>query len=316
MSALSRPAATGPKHFLDLADLDAATLNALLAEAGRRKLARQGRPHGAVDSDAPLAGRVLALIFDKHSTRTRISFDVGMRQLGGTTIMMSGQELQLAREETIGDTARVLSRYVDAVMIRLLDHEMVCELAQSATIPIINGLTKLSHPCQVLADLMTFEEKKGPIKGRTVAWTGDACNVLTSWVHAAGRLGFRLRIATPRELAPRESLREWAIEVGAAVEFGEDPQAAVTAADCVITDTWVSMGDEDAVKRHNLLRAYQVNERLMACAAKDAIFMHCLPAHRGQEVTDEVMDGPQSVVFDEAENRLHAQKAILAWCLG
>jgi len=314
MNALSKPVTTGPKHFLDLADMDAVTLNALLAEAIRRKVARQGEPRGTVDADAPLAGRVLALIFDKHSTRTRISFDVGMRQLGGTTIMLSGQELQLAREETIGDTARVLSRYVDAVMIRLLDHEMVRELAQNATIPVINGLTKLSHPCQVLADVMTFEERKGPIKGRTIAWTGDASNVLTSWVHAAGRLGFRLRIATPRELAPRESLREWAMGAAAAVEFGDDPQQAVAGADCVITDTWVSMGDEDAVKRHNLLRAYQVNERLMARASKDAIFMHCLPAHRGQEVTDEVMDGPQSVVFDEAENRLHAQKAVLAWC--
>ena len=315
MNAPSRLATAGPKHFLDLADMDAVTLNALLAEATRRKTARQGQPHGAVDADAPLAGRVLALIFDKHSTRTRISFDVGMRQLGGTTIMLSGQELQLAREETIGDTARVLSRYVDAVMIRLLDHEMVRELAQSATIPVINGLTKLSHPCQVMADVMTFEERKGPIKGRTIAWTGDSSNVLASWVHAAARLGFRLRIATPRELAPREALREWAMGAGAAVEFGEDPQTAVAGADCVITDTWVSMGDEDAVKRHNLLRAYQVNERLMARASKDAIFMHCLPAHRGQEVTDEVMDGPQSVVFDEAENRLHAQKAVLAWCL-
>jgi ornithine carbamoyltransferase len=239
-----------------------------------------------------------------------------MRQLGGTAIMMSGQELQLAREETIADTARVLSRYVDAVMIRLLDHEMVRELAANATIPIINGLTKLSHPCQVLADVMTFEEKKGPIKDRTIAWVGDSSNVLTSWVHAAGRLGFKLRIAAPHELAPRESLREWAMGAGAAVEFGEDPERAVKGADGVITDTWVSMGDEDAVKRHNLLRAYQVNERLMSRAAKDAIFMHCLPAHRGQEVTDEVMDGPQSAVFDEAENRLHAQKAILAWCLG
>jgi ornithine carbamoyltransferase len=313
MNAPSRPA--GTRHFLDLADMDAATLNALLADATRRKTARQGKPHGTIDADAPLAGRVLALIFDKHSTRTRISFDVGMRQLGGTTIMMSGQELQLAREETIGDTARVLSRYVDAVMIRLLDHEMVRELAQSASIPVINGLTKLSHPCQVMADLMTFEERKGPVKGRTIAWTGDSSNVLTSWVHAAGRLGFKLKIATPRELAPRESLREWAMAAGAAVDFGEDPQTAVSGADCVITDTWVSMGDEDAVKRHNLLRAYQVNERLMARASRDAIFMHCLPAHRGQEVTDEVMDGPQSVVFDEAENRLHAQKAVLAWCL-
>ena len=315
MNAMAKSAVT-TRHFIDLSDLDGATLQGLLEEARRRKSARAGQPHGAADADAPLKGRVLALIFDKHSTRTRISFDVGMRQLGGETIMMSGQELQLAREETISDTARVLSRYVDAVMIRLLDHEMVRELATSASIPVINGLTKLSHPCQVMADLMTFEEKKGPIKGRTVSWVGDSCNVLTSWIHAAGKLGFRLKIGTPHELAPRETLREWAMGAAAAVEFGEDPEKAVKDADCVITDTWVSMGDEDAVKRHNLLRAYQVNERLMSRAAKDAIFMHCLPAHRGQEVTDEVMDGPQSVVFDEAENRLHVQKAILTWCLG
>jgi ornithine carbamoyltransferase len=305
----------GPKHFLDLSDLDSATLQGLIDEAIRRKKARAGQPHGVLDADKPLAGRILALIFDKHSTRTRISFDVGMRQLGGGTIMLTGSELQLAREETIADTARVLSRYVDAVMIRLLDHEMVRDLADHATIPVINGLTKLSHPCQVMADIMTFEEKKGAIRGRTIAWVGDGNNVLTSWIHAAARLGIRLKIATPKELAPRESVREWAMGAGAAVEFGEDPDKAVAGADCVIADTWVSMGDEDAVKRHNLLRAYQANARLMARAAKDAIFMHCLPAHRGQEVTDEVMDGPQSAVFDEAENRLHAQKAILAWCL-
>jgi|SRR5579871_1648960 len=304
-----------PRHFLDVADLDSAMLRAILAEARRRKDARRGLPHGAADEDRPLDGRVLALIFDKHSTRTRISFDVGMRQLGGTTMMMSGAELQLAREETIADTARVFSRYLDAVMIRLLDHEMVRDLAENADIPVINGLTKISHPCQVMADIMTFEEKKGPIAGRTIAWCGDANNVLTSWVHAAARLGFRLRIATPKELAPRESLKEWAKGAGADVEFAHDARRAVEGADCVITDAWVSMGDEDAVQRHNLLRGYQVNERLMAGAASDAIFMHCLPAHRGEEVTDDVIDGPQSVVFDEAENRLHAQKAILLWCL-
>jgi ornithine carbamoyltransferase len=304
-----------PKHFIDIADIDGATLASIITEARRRKHARPGLPHGAADHDKPLEGRVLALIFDKHSTRTRISFDIAMRQLGGTTMMMSGAELQLAREETIADTARVLSRYLDAVMIRLLDHEMVRDLASNADIPIINGLTKVSHPCQVLADIMTFEEKKGPIHGRTVAWSGDANNVLTSWVHAAARFEFRLKIATPKELAPRGSLAEWARGAGAAVEFGHDPERAVAGADCVVTDAWVSMGDEDAVKRHNLLRGYQVNERLMGRAARDAIFMHCLPAHRGEEVTDGVIDGPQSAVFDEAENRLHAQKAILLWCL-
>ena len=304
-----------PRHFIDIADLDAATLNALIHDACRRKNARKGLAHGVPDADAPLAGHVLALIFDRHSTRTRISFDVAMRQLGGTTIMMTGAEMQLAREETIADTARVLSRYLDAVMIRLLDHEMVRDLADNADIPVINGLTKMSHPCQVMADIMTFEERMGPIGGRTIAWTGDANNVLTSWIHAAARLGFRLRVATPKELAPHETLRAWVSREKAEVEFGDDPEAAVAGADCVITDAWVSMGDEDAVKRHNLLRAFQVNSALMSRAARDAIFMHCLPAHRGEEVTDAVIDGPQSVVFDEAENRLHAQKAILAWCL-
>ena len=314
MNAVGR-AATGPKHFLDIADWDGATLRGLIAEARRRKDARKGLPKGTVDADAPLAGRVLAMIFDKHSTRTRISFDVGMRQLGGGAIMLTGSELQLAREETIADTARVLSRYVDAVMIRLLDHEMVRDLADNSTIPVINGLTKLSHPCQVMADVMTFEERFGAIKGREIAWVGDSNNVLASWVHAAGRLEFSLRVATPSELAPPNNLREWVKGAGADVQFGDDPEKAVKGVQCVIGDTWVSMGDDDATKRHNHLKRYQVNERLMSHASKDAVFMHCLPAHRGQEVTDEVIDGPQSVVFEEAENRLHAQKAILLWCL-
>jgi ornithine carbamoyltransferase len=304
------------KHYLDIADLDAATLHGLIAEARRRKEARKGLAHGTADADRPLEGRVLAMIFDKQSTRTRISFDVGMRQLGGTTIMLTGNEMQLAREETIADTARVLSRYVDAVMIRLLDHEMVLDLAANATIPVINGLTKLSHPCQVLADLMTFEEHKGPIKGRLVAWSGDANNTCASWVHAAVRMGFTLRVASPPELSVRPALRQWVKANGGDVHFGVDAEKAVAGAECVVSDAWVSMGDEDSTKRHNLLKAYQVNSRLMSCAAKDAIFMHCLPAHRGEEVTDDVIDGPQSVVFDEAENRLHAQKAILKWCLG
>jgi ornithine carbamoyltransferase len=303
-------------HFIDLSDFDSATLRAMLEEAKQRKEARLGLPRGAPDADAPLKGRVLALIFDKHSTRTRISFDVGMTQLGGTNIMMSGRDMQLAREETIADTARVLSRYVDAVMIRLLDHDMVRELAENATIPVINGLTRISHPCQVMADVMTFEEKKGPIAGATVAWAGDSNNVLTSWVHAAGKLGFKMRVASPKELSARTEVRDWVRANKADVEFLDDPYAAVSRADCVVSDAWVSMGDEDATKRHNLLAAYQVNARLMAEADKDAIFMHCLPAHRGEEVTDDVIDGPQSVVFDEAENRLHAQKAILKWCLG
>jgi ornithine carbamoyltransferase len=307
---------TTTKHFIDLSDFDTATLRGMLDEAKARKDARAGLPRGVPDADAPLRGRVLALIFDKHSTRTRISFDVAMTQLGGSNIMMSGRDMQLAREETIADTARVLSRYVDAVMIRLLDHDMVKELAENATIPVINGLTRISHPCQVMADVMTFEEKKGPIRGATVAWSGDSNNVLTSWVHAAGRLGFRMRVASPKELAAREQVREWVRANKADVEFTDDPEKAVAHADCVVSDAWVSMGDEDATKRHNLLAAYQVNARLMKRADKDAIFMHCLPAHRGEEVTNDVIDGPQSVVFDEAENRLHAQKAILRWCLG
>jgi ornithine carbamoyltransferase len=304
------------KHFLDISDFDSATLRAMLDEAKARKAARAGRSRGEVDDDAPLTGKVLAMIFDKHSTRTRISFDVAMRQLGGTTMMLTGNEMQLAREETTADTARVLSRYVDVVMIRLLDHEMVLDLANNATIPVINGLTRRSHPCQVMADVMTFEEHRGPIKGATVAWSGDSNNVLTSWVHAAGRFGFSLRVASPKELSVGPPLRDWVRREGADVTFGEDPFEAVTRADCVVSDAWVSMGDADTTKRHNLLAAYQVNSRLMQSAARDAIFMHCLPAHRGEEVTDEVIDGPQSVVFDEAENRLHAQKAVLTWCLG
>jgi ornithine carbamoyltransferase len=304
------------KHFLDLTDFDAAALNGLIADARRRKAAREGLARGETDADKPLAGKMLALIFDKPSTRTRISFDVGMQQLGGSTIMLTGAEMQLGRGETMADTARVLSRYVDAIMIRTLDQDMLHELAENSAVPVINGMTKASHPCQVLADVMTFEEKKGPIRGRTVAWTGDSNNVQTSWVHAAAKLSFTLRIATPPELAPRETLRRWAEAAGAKVQFLEDPEAAVAGADCIVTDTWVSMGDEDTTnRRHNLLKPYQVNERLLARAAKDAIFMHCLPAHRGEEVTDEVMDGPHSVVFDEAENRLHAQKAILLWAL-
>jgi ornithine carbamoyltransferase len=304
------------RHFIDLSDHDSATLTAILNEAKRRKDARKGLPMGVPDTDKPLEGRILAMIFDKQSTRTRISFDVGMRQLGGTTIMLTGAQMQLAREETIADTARVLSRYVDIVMIRLLDHEMVLDLAANADMPVINGLTKLSHPCQVIADLMTFEEKKGPIKGKTVAWSGDANNVCTSWIHAAVKMGFTLNVAAPPELQVRGGVREWVKANKGNVHFTTNAEEAVAGADCIVSDAWVSMGDEDATKRHNLLKPFQVNTRLMAAANKDAIFMHCLPAHRGEEVTDDVIDGPQTAVWDEAENRLHAQKAIMQWCLG
>ena len=237
-----------------------------------------------------------------------------MRELGGDTLVLTRGEMQLGRGETIADTARVLSRFVDAIMIRTLEHENVMELARHATVPVINGLTRKSHPTQVMADVLTFEEHRGPIKGRTVSWCGDGNNVLASWVHAAARLDFGLRIATPPELAPPRKLIDWAKTNNARIAVTSDPFEAVDSADAIITDCWVSMGDRDERRRHNLLAPYQVNAKLMAAASRDAIFMHCLPAHRGEEVTDEVMDGPQSVVFDEAENRLHAQKGILSWC--
>jgi ornithine carbamoyltransferase len=312
---MNAPLVTKPKHFLDLSDHDSATLIALIADAKKRKSGRLGLPKGAPDADRPLDGRVLAMIFDKQSTRTRISFDMAARQLGGSALMLTGNEMQLAREETIADTARVISRYVDAVMIRLLDHEMVEDLAANASIPVINGLTKWSHPCQIMADILTYEEHKGSIAGSKVCWTGDGNNVLTSWVHAAVKFGFTLNVASPKELTVDAETRDWAASSGR-VAFTTDARAAAEGADCVVTDTWVSMGDDNATKRQNLLKPFQVNGALMKLAKKDAIFMHCLPAHRGDEVTDEVIDGPQSVVFDEAENRLHAQKAILAWALG
>jgi ornithine carbamoyltransferase len=301
--------ANGIRHFLDLTDVSSSDLRGIIAAARAMKQRRGGR------TEKPLAGKTLAMIFDRPSTRTRVSFDVGMRQLGGESITLTGQEMQLGRGETIADTARVLSRYVDAILIRTLDHQHVIELAQHATVPVINGLTRRSHPCQVMADVMTFEEHRGSIRGRAVAWTGDANNVLASWMHAAERFAFQLRVATPPELKPKKWLLDWMKQSDAAIRVGTDPEEAVKGADCVVTDTWVSMGDRNGSRRHNLLKRYQVNARLMAKAKPDALFMHCLPAHRGDEVTDEVMDGPQSVVFDEAENRLHAQKGILAWCL-
>jgi ornithine carbamoyltransferase len=298
------------KHFLDLSEIPAKELRRMIELARTFKKSRR-----SLAAKKPLEGRTLAMVFDKPSTRTRVSFYVAMRELGGNVITLTGEEMQLGRGETVADTARVLSRYVDLIMIRTLDHTMVAELAQHATVPVINGLTKLSHPCQVMADVFTFEEKKGSIRGRTVAWSGDANNVLASWVHAAARFDFGLKVATPKEHGPRPALRDWARQSGAAISFLRDPEEAVAGADCIVTDTWVSMGDRDGKKRHNVFKPYQVNGALMKLAKRDAIFMHCLPAHRGEEVTDEVIDGPQSVVFDEAENRLHAQKGILAWCL-
>ena len=297
-----------PRHFLDLIDIAPGELRGIIDDS--RAMKARVRAPGAL----PIAGKMLAMIFDKPSTRTRVSFDVAMRQLGGDTVVLTGQEMQLGRGETVADTARVLSRYVDAIMIRALEHDMLLELAEYAAVPVINGLTRRSHPCQIMADVMTFEEHRGPIRGRKVAWTGDANNVLTSWMHAARQFDFELAVATPPELAPKRKVLEWVRSSGAAIDIGTDPEVAVKSADCVTTDTWVSMGDKDGARRHNILRPYQVNGALMAKAKSDAIFLHCLPAHRGDEVTDEVIDGPQSAVFDEAENRLHAQKGILAWC--
>jgi ornithine carbamoyltransferase len=303
---------TTPRHFLDLSELPSKELRTML-DAGSAMKAKL-KAHAPVAK--PLEGKTLAMIFEKPSTRTRVSFDIGMRQLGGESIMLTGAEMQLGRGETIADTGRVLSRYVDAIMIRILNHDSLLELVAHATVPVINGLTRRSHPCQVMADLMTFEEHRGPIAGRTVAWSGDDNNVLASWAHAAERFKFNLRVATPPQLAPNKAMKDWIKATDAPIMLGNDPEAAVRGADCVVTDTWVSMGDKDGEHRHNLLKPYQVNAKLMELAKPDALFMHCLPVHRGEEVTDDVIDGPQSVVFDEAENRLHAQKGILAWCFG
>ncbi len=298
-----------PRHFLDLAHFDPATLRRMLDIASHFKTTDH--------SSKPLAGKTIALIFEKPSTRTRVSFEVAMRQLGGDVITLSSKDMQLGRGETIADTARVLSRYVDAIMMRTDAPEKLAEMAEYATVPVINGLTAASHPCQLMADVLTFEEHRGPIAGQVVAWCGDANNVARSWIEAAARFSFTLRIATPEpEKLPAE-LIAWARAEGAVIELLSDPAAAVAGARCVVTDAWVSMNDDDnAGNRHNMLAPYQVDEALMAKAAPDAIFMHCLPAHRGEEVTEGVIDGAQSVVFDEAENRLHAQKGVLAWALG
>jgi ornithine carbamoyltransferase len=301
-----------PRHFLDIDRIPVDTLRNLIHRAIEMKRARKS---GEVQPQ-PLVGRTLTMIFDQPSTRTRVSFDVAMQQLGGYTMMLTGTEMQIGRGETIGDTARVLSRYVEAIMIRILDHGMLLEMAESSSVPVINGMTKQSHPCQVMADLMTFEERKGSITGKTIAWTGDSNNVLASWMHAAAQFDFTMKVATPKEFAPRDALRAWIKKSGAKILLGNDPQWAAAGADCIITDTWVSMGDEkEAARRLNILQSFQVNAALMALAEKDAIFLHCLPAHRGEEVSDEVIDGPQSAVWDEAENRMHIQKAILEWCL-
>lgn len=298
------------RHFLDIDRLDRATLRTILSKGASLKQVR-----GTADADKLLDGKTLVMIFEKPSTRTRVSFQVGMQELGGYAVLLTDNESQLGRGETVADTARVLSRYADAIMIRTDDPTKLAELEEYATVPVINGLTDASHPCQLMADVMTFEEHRGSIEGRTVAWAGDGNNMVTSWLHAAARLGFEMRIATPAALKPKADIVDWAKDEGAKVVLTDDPVEAVSGADLVITDTWVSMGDADAGSRHNMLAPFRVDEALMSHANADALFMHCLPAHRGEEVTEAVIDGPQSVIWDEAENRLHVQKAILTWCL-
>ena len=304
-----------PRHFLDIDRIDAGTLRRIVDMGHAMKKAGKRVP--AKLKPAGIADAVLMLLFEKPSTRTRVSFDVAMRQLGGQTIALNHTDLQVGRGEPISDTAKVISRYVDAIMIRANKHETLTEFAEHASVPVINGLTDRTHPCQIIADIMTFEEARGPIKDRKVAWTGDGNNVAASWIQAAARFGFKLALACPPQLNPDRAVLEWARRQGADVQLTEEPQEAVKDADCVVTDTWVSMGQQqEATRRKQLLGPYAVDESLLHRAHKDAIFMHCLPAYRGLEVAASVIDGPRSVVWEEAENRLHAQKAILAWCLG
>lgn len=298
-------------HFLDINATAPDELRQIIDQAARMKNARLGRPKGALDDDLPLKDHMVALIFEKPSTRTRISFDVGVRQMGGQTMVLSGADMQLGHGETIADTARVLSRYVDLIMIRTFEEQTLLDMAEYATVPVINGLTNRSHPCQIMADIMTFEEHNGPIKGKKVVWSGDGNNVFASFAHAAKQFDFELVFTGPPPLDPESAL-------DGLYTTQRDPNKAVQGADLVVTDTWVSMHDPQSARerRHNQLRGYQVNEALMAQAKDAALFMHCLPAHREDEATSAVMDGPHSVIFDEAENRLHAQKAIMRYCLG
>ncbi|MDF1802972.1 ornithine carbamoyltransferase [Thalassovita sp.] len=305
-------------HFLDINATDPADLRSMIDSARAMKNARNGRPKGALDDTQPLKDQMVALIFEKPSTRTRVSFDVGVRQMGGQTMVLSGADMQLGHGETIADTARVLSRYVDLIMIRTFEEQTLQEMAEYASVPVINGLTNRTHPCQIMADILTYEEHRGPIQGKKVVWCGDGNNVFASFAHAAGQFGFDLVFTGPPPLDPEMVFIEEARAKGVNVDIIRDPVAAVTGADLVVTDTWVSMHDPQSARerRHNQLRPYQVNDALMAHAKDDALFMHCLPAHRDEEATSAVMDGPHSVVFDEAENRLHAQKAVMRWCLG
>ena len=305
-------------HFLDINTTPADDLRAIIDQAKAIKNARAGLPKGALDADAPLAGQMVALIFEKPSTRTRVSFDVGVRQMGGQTMVLSGQDMQLGHGETIADTARVLSRYVDMIMIRTFEEATLQEMAEYASVPVINGLTNRTHPCQIMADILTFEEHRGPIAGKKVVWSGDGNNVCASFIHAAGQFGFDLTFTGPPTLDPEAVFVEEARAKGVNITIERDARAAVEGADLIVTDTWVSMHDPQSARerRHNQLRPYQVNQDLMSLAKPDALFMHCLPAHRDEEATSAVMDGPNSVIFDEAENRLHAQKAVMRYCLG
>jgi len=305
------------QNFLDIDQVDPQNLRGILDEAARIKTARAGLSKGMVDRERPFEGKLVALIFEKPSTRTRVSFDLGVRQMGGQTMVLSGSEMQLGHGETIADTARVLSRYVDMIMIRTFEEATLLEMAEYASVPVINGLTNRSHPCQIMADILTFEEHRGSIQGKRVVWTGDGNNVCASFIHAAGQFGFDFVFAGPATLDPEVEFIEAARAKGVKIEIQRDAQEAVRGADLLVTDTWISMHDSQTARerRHNQLRPYQVNDALMALAKPDALFMHCLPAHRNEEVTSSVMDGPHSVVFDEAENRLHAQKAIMRWCL-
>ncbi|MCP4208441.1 MAG: ornithine carbamoyltransferase [Shimia sp.] len=305
------------KHFLDINKTAVDDLRNMIDSAKTIKDARNGRPKGALDDDLPLKDHMVALIFEKPSTRTRVSFDVGVRQMGGQTMVLSGSEMQLGHGETVADTAKVLSRYVDLIMIRTFEEATLLEMAENATVPVINGLTNRTHPCQIMADILTFEEKAGPIAGKKVVWSGDGNNVFASFAHAAGQFGFDLTFTGPQTLDPEQGFIDEARAKGVKVEIERDPVKAVQGADLVVTDTWVSMHDAPSARerRHNQLRGFQVNEELMSHAKEDALFMHCLPAHRNEEATNAVMDGPNSAVFDEAENRLHAQKAIMKWCL-
>ena len=304
-------------NFLDIKTIESSELKKIIQTALEIKKSRSGFTKGALDRDKALKDHIVALIFEKPSTRTRISFDVGVRQMGGQTIVLSGKDMQLGHGETIADTARVLSRYVDLIMLRTYEEATLHEMAQFATVPVINGLTNFSHPCQIMADILTYEEHRGSIEGKKIVWSGDGNNVFNSYAHAAEKFNFKLTFTGPETLEPDRKLIEQARQNGTKVSIEIDPAAAMRDADLVVTDTWISMHDLQSARerRHNQLRPYQVNKELIAHARPDALFMHCLPAHRDEEATSEIMDGKNSVIFDEAENRLHIQKAIMRWCL-